>query len=119
MTTEARDIIRRDVEIMRKLDQLVRDHMDYQMFSKKNPGLKFGTTEWHYYVAEYRKQIEPQVQSLREQLLTFNQILDLIRSLPREDAAYLLNAYCWKVDGDRGYGSWPNPDKEPTEWYYC
>ena len=36
--------------------------------------------------------------------------LDAIRSLPRPEANILLNALCYKVDGDQGYGQWPNLD---------
>lgn len=38
--------------------------------------------------------------------LEFDSVLDQLRSLPRDEAAILLDVFGYVSDGDYGYGSW-------------
>lgn len=43
-------------------------------------------------------------------------VLHHLRTLPLDQAQFLLQAYSYAVDGDRGYGNWPDPMVDPKHW---
>lgn len=70
----------------------------------------YRTSEWYQRETIAKKEHDDRVRLQREALEAQRMdVLHQLRTLPLDQARFLLNAFEYMVDGDRGYGSWRDP----------